>query len=620
MYNSHAHIHSKGYAQHVEEIRDYANLVAGLLHYDLAPLTGEERIRLCHAILEEHPYAYPLALELSLNLPAATAITWLRSLCAAYYKKADVQEEIDAFMVWRMAPIQALSTALRHSERMGWFLPSVLSYLEQHHPMLAAYIKRRRAWDMDQTPCLAARLDRMLQLLLSPLRAVCSSAGCSMPLPRSLIPFYMREDSGKSGRGVGKAPSRVLAWGLMRLLASKVTAASNSVFRRNWAYLPHDCEPCDVGRHRGSAAGIDIVTVVWGEDYIQRFADLNAPSLLAPENLPALVQRMDVCLVFYTTRSGMCSIKSLPAYARLRSYAAVRFVLIDTVLKDIASDLTGIRFTDKYSPMTAAHNHCFRQAANNGRYVLCNFPDIILQEDMFTKLVLLIDEGKTDIYSYSGPYLLMERTQNELKNHVHNGVLKLDNATLRAMSRRNRHHSALLFYDNAPLRYFGAIMRLVDIGDEGFIAHMTCLCPILVKPEPGTAVTGTIDYSFPLTPWKKPEHLCILTDDTGICLASLDPEKGQDNTMRWPPYDFDSFARDFREGMHLMNRIFFSLPLRFYAEAVPNKHAWETAEIAGRAWAADVLRQGMKAAPVPPLELFLRDISRFLHTRDKALG
>ena len=66
---------NSGYLLHEDEVRQFANLAASMLGQRLDSLNGEERIRACHALLEQHPYAYPFALELSLCLPSAMAIT-----------------------------------------------------------------------------------------------------------------------------------------------------------------------------------------------------------------------------------------------------------------------------------------------------------------------------------------------------------------------------------------------------------------------------------------------------------------------------------------------------------------------------------------------------------------
>ena len=603
-----------GYALHVEEIRAYANLVAGVLGHDLAALEGEERIRACHCLLSEHPYAYPFALELSLQLPAPMAITWLRGLCASFYAKEDVRDEIDAFLIWRMSPAQAFSTVLRHAERMGWFLPGTMRYLEARHPLLAAYVKKRRNWDMSAVRSWSARLDSLFQLLLRPLRALCVPPSGTTLLRDRLIVFYLRKDCPQKP---GNIFIRLAVWALMRIFACRVTASSNSVFRREWMNLPFLDEPRtgEIAKEEGQL-GVDVVTVIWGEEYVRRFDEYNAPSLLASGNLPMLSRSSRPRLVFYTTRQDMKRLKSLPVYDRLRSHAPVRFIFIEKILKDTASDLLGLGFTDKYLAMTASHNHCFRQAALEDRYVFCNFPDMIWQCDFFTQIMAFQLQGKKQIFAYSGPYAVMEEVQHGIQQYMHDGTLALDNSTLRSLTNEYRHPFALLFYKNAALRYFGAIMCLFRAGETSFVAHMACHTPVLLKPGTGTAIRGTIDYDYPLDPQMNADEIYIIDGDARIAVISLDPEYGQNNALRWPPYNAVSFVRDFRAGMRLWNRIFFALPCRFHGIDTENREAWLEAEAMGRAQVANILRQGEETSPVPPVYLFLQGALVFLREQN----
>lgn len=588
----------QGYALYAQEVREYAALVAATLGCELDGLEDEERIRACHALLQQHPYAYPLALELSLQLPAAMAITWLRKLCAAFYAREDVQDEIDAFLVWRMSPMQGLMTALRHAERRGWFLQGVQGYLDEKHPLLARYVRRRRQWDMRDKPSLAARLDTLLQKVCRWLWPVGRETS---PKYSGFISFYLRHDTAQKP---GHAPARLLTWILMRFLSCRV-GAGDAAFRREWMDLPFVEIPGPKRMH-GHEPRLDVVTVIWGEAYVRSFFSFSAPSLLAEGNLPAAAAKSNLRLVFYTTREDMARLRAHPLLTRLGEYATLRFVFIERILKDTAAELLGMRFADKYLAMTAAHNHCLRIAALEDRYVFCNFPDILWQKDYITRLLDMAAQGKKQIFAYSGPYTCMESVREELENHMEQDAIALDNSALRALCHKHRHPFAQLFYEGAPLRYFGALMRLYDVGGEGFIAHMACHVPVLLKPDMGVAIRGTIDYDYPLSPKMRSKEIAIVLNNAELCMASLEPEQGQNGAMRWPPYDIASFIGDFRAGMRLWNRIFFSLPCRFYSGAGEGADTWDSVETASRTEAAKILTHGSQAVPVPPVELFLQ--------------
>ena len=82
--------------------------------------------------------------------------------------------------------------------------------------------------------------------------------------------------------------------------------------------------------------------------------------------------------------------------------------------------------------------------------------------------------------------------------------------------------------------------------------------------------------------------------------------------MRWPPYDLASFSKDFRLGMNLWNRIFFSLPCRFYSEAMTSEEEWDKALQTASREVKEILHFGSKELPVPPVELFIAGARNFL--------
>ena len=594
-----------GYLLHEDEIRRFADLAASMLGQRLDSLHGEERIHACHALLEQHPYAYPFALELSLHLPPAMAITWLRKLRETFYAQENVQNEIDPFQIWRMSPIQALTTALHHSERAGFFLPGVMAYLQEYRPALAKCIQKKRDHDeLDgayQTFC-----GRLLQGIARLFYRACAAPGHTLREP--LLRFYMRHDTKDRP---GKLFQRMTTWFLAYILANRQTETRRETVRRCAVALPTEEEPC-TGGPQPSGKSVDVVTVIWGKTYVERWAEINAPTLLAPGNIPALAREMSVYLVFYTTHEDRDRIRSLPVYRRLKQFAAIRFVIMDSILRDTAHDLLGLRFADKYAPMTAVHNHCMRHAAHKGHYVFFNFPDIMWQKDFFEKISARIKNGKTHIFYYSGPYTELETVQRNIKKFLDDGVLAISNEDLREICSKYRHTSSLLQYAKSPLRYFGAIMRMYRVKTHGDIIHMACFVPIILKPNHYIYTRTTIDADHPISPLLPPQQMEIITDNLSLCVASMDPLAAQDNAMRWPPYDLASFAKDFRLGMNLWNRIFFSLPCHFYSGAMTSEEEWDKAYQTATCEVKEILHFGSKALPVPPVELFIVGPRNFL--------
>ena len=594
-----------GYLLHEDEIRRFADLTAAMLGRRLDNLNGRERLQVCHELLTQHPYAYPFALELSLRLPPAMAITWLRKLRETFYAQENVQNEIDPFQIWRMSPRQALATALHHAERGSFFLPGVMAYLQEHRPALAKCIQKKHG-HADLHDSWWSCGVKFFQGLGWFIYKACTLPGHILPEP--LLRFYMRHDtSDRPGNPFG----RIATWILAFALTNRQSGTVQNTATRFATRLPVQEELCTGALHPNTPP-IDVVTVIWGKTYVERWAQLNAPALLAPGNIPALAKEMRVNLVFYTTREDRERIRSLAVYSRLKQHASIRFVMINSILRDTAHDLLGLRFADKYAPMTTAHNHCMRHAAQNGHYIFFNFPDIVWQKDFFQKITAHIMNGKTHIFYYSGPYLELEKIQEKIHGMVKNGVLAVDNKELRKLCSTYRHSSSLLQYKNSPLRYFGAIMRMYRVKDLGDIIHMACFVPLVLKPTHKAFTRTTIDADHPIYPLLPHQQIEIITENLSLCAASMDPRDAQNNALRWPPYDLASFAKDFRLGMNLWNRVFFSLPCRFYSHAVTSEDEWSKVQQTAARDVKEILESGSNALPVPPLELFTSGPEVFL--------
>jgi hypothetical protein len=75
-----------------------------------------------------------------------------------------------------------------------------------------------------------------------------------------------------------------------------------------------------------------LLTAVWGERYVREFAQISLPSYLAPGNIPALSENVDLEVVILTTRSSVSAFQTEPAFLRLLSLCQSRFLLIDDLI------------------------------------------------------------------------------------------------------------------------------------------------------------------------------------------------------------------------------------------------------------------------------------------------
>jgi hypothetical protein len=85
-----------------------------------------------------------------------------------------------------------------------------------------------------------------------------------------------------------------------------------------------------------------VLIPVWGHKYIELFCQVGLPALLAPGNLPLLLQETDCVVTFLTTKSSVRHYESNPSFRKLQKICKTSFVYIDDLigLKNYGATLT----------------------------------------------------------------------------------------------------------------------------------------------------------------------------------------------------------------------------------------------------------------------------------------
>src|SRR6185436_4661296 len=75
-----------------------------------------------------------------------------------------------------------------------------------------------------------------------------------------------------------------------------------------------------------------VVSIAWGEAYVDIFLEFCLPALLAPGNLPALAGHFDCELVFVTESRLFEKVRAHPAFQHAAHFCAPRLVPIDDLV------------------------------------------------------------------------------------------------------------------------------------------------------------------------------------------------------------------------------------------------------------------------------------------------
>ena len=115
---------------------------------------------------------------------------------------------------------------------------------------------------------------------------------------------------------------------------------------------------------------IYFIVALWGATFRELFLKLLLPSLLAPGNIPALVNKSRARFLIATTRSDWTANEDAPLMALLRSH-------VEVVLIEIPEVAPG---EDKYLIMTRAHKLAADSAIEGKAFGMFLCPDTLLSD------------------------------------------------------------------------------------------------------------------------------------------------------------------------------------------------------------------------------------------------
>lgn len=137
----------------------------------------------------------------------------------------------------------------------------------------------------------------------------------------------------------------------------------------------------------GSQPRVLMVTIVWGEWYLNAHLGLNLPSLLAAGNLPAFCTAVDLTYVIMTRQSEAESVRRAPAVQALSR-------LLPVEIRVIAESETA----DPIGAHQRAWALATAEARSLGRFVLYMPPDVAWSDGSFRHLAKLLAGGYAAIF------------------------------------------------------------------------------------------------------------------------------------------------------------------------------------------------------------------------------
>jgi tetratricopeptide (TPR) repeat protein len=160
-----------------------------------------------------------------------------------------------------------------------------------------------------------------------------------------------------------------------------------------------DCAHCGEAQVK-----IRLVTVVWGQEYVDTFIRTGLRSLLSKGNVADLAAAHEVVHTIFTTHPDAEALEQAPAFARLRESVDVRLSLFDPSEID----------TQNYGEHGTFWWRAMDLARRNGEVLFFIIPDLLYANGTLVRWAQRFAEGKRAIFTI-GPQVVLETVLPELE-------------------------------------------------------------------------------------------------------------------------------------------------------------------------------------------------------------
>jgi hypothetical protein len=310
---------------------------------------------------------------------------------------------------------------------------------------------------------------------------------------------------------------------------------------------------------------VRVIVYAWGKPYVDRLLNYAVASLLAPGNLPALVESFDCTLVVVTEQKLFNYVASHPLMLRVKSLCAVRLISLDDVIGEpwqygISVAYALFRgFSDLGAAMTET-------------YLLFLNADFVLADGCYERLIPHMERGDSVVLSPS--YCVVEEEVEpilERMRKAQSGALALPPRQLARMIIDHRHNTIrakTISQQGVHFEYMDQAYWKVD--EDTIIGHQMPICMVAMRPETALSEINTfwdwgIVYEF--CPSRK---LTVLGDSDEFLILELRNEHTHLDLVRLGPTTPHAAAArmsGYLTRYQLDNSRF---PLTLHAKSVPS--------------------------------------------------
>jgi hypothetical protein len=277
-----------------------------------------------------------------------------------------------------------------------------------------------------------------------------------------------------------------------------------------------------IGHSSAPATRYDVVTAVWGEDFVTLFLDFCIPNQLSSGNLTALPTGSRYRI--FTTASDARRLRNSSQLDDVRRVLPVDLVEMDLTGADAFTKRGQV--TNTHKRMIACHRRAVADAAEVEAALIFLSPDIVLAEGTIASLVTIHRAGSRAVLT-TGLRLVRE-TFTEAVAHM-GGVAAFAPRELVGLAMKHLHSwTRSLMTDGEgtsdnPTSVYWPVRS--DNGNDGLLVRTFSLHPLLVDPVNRTHLPGgPIDSHYVMHACPDLTQCHIADDSDEFAVFELSPE------------------------------------------------------------------------------------------------
>ena len=270
------------------------------------------------------------------------------------------------------------------------------------------------------------------------------------------------------------------------------------------------------------ATSYDVVTAVWGEEFVSLFLDFCIPNQLSPGNLPALPAGSRYRI--FTTATDARRLKESSRLEEVGRVLPVEIVEMDLTEAD-ASPKRG-QTTNTHKRMIACHQRAVADAADVQAALIFLSPDIVLGEGTMAALVRIHTNGSRAVLT-TGLRLVRETFTAALAGTGGSAALAPRELVGLAMKHLHSWTRSLMADVDATSDNPSSVYWPVRSGEgeHGVIVRTFSLHPLLVDPVNRTHVPGgPIDSHYVMHACPDLAQCHVVEDSDELAVFELSPE------------------------------------------------------------------------------------------------